>query len=235
VVPEQRSKLVVVRASPVAASRAARAIAWLALPWFFAVLFGGAAILAHFERPLGQAPLALRLALIVLAAIPAAMYILGPLLGRSWAFRWLLASPQPEARLDLDGLTLMLPDRKPMRFEWSDITGMHPANDVWRSAYLLGAGGVVLARLPNVLAHPRGRGSLAQEVVDLRPDRYDVAGTSVTGWADRIAVRDPDRPVTPQADPTRRQAIAFAVIVAILGGFGIVIAIVWFAIGASGG
>jgi hypothetical protein len=226
---------VIVRASPVAISRTTRRIGWLAFPWLFGVLFGGTALFNLFEWPLGEVPLALRLALVVLALIPAATYILSPWLGHVPALRWLLASPQPEARLDLDGLTLMLPDREPVRFDWSEITGMRPANDVRRSTQLLGPAGAVLATLPDVLAYPRGRGlwsrSLAQEVAGLRPDRYNVTGTSVGGLVDRIALRDTGQAIAPQPDPTRRQVIAVAVIVAILGGLGIVIAVVWFANG----
>ncbi len=237
---DRRAIPVIVRASPVALSRATRRIGWLAFPWFFGILFGGAALQDRLGWPLGMAPLPVRLALISVAAVPMVMYVASPWLGRLPAMRWLLASPQPEARLDLDGLALTLPEREPIRLEWSAITGMQPANDFRRSTHLLGTGGEVLATLPAELAYPRGHGwgwsarSLGQEVVALRSDRYELTGTNWAGWPDRLGLRDTGRPVPTGGDSTRRrQAIGFTIILALLGAFGIVIALVWLTTGAA--
>jgi hypothetical protein len=235
VASEQQAMPVVIRASPLAISQATGWIGWLALPWAFAVLFGGSALIDRLG--LGtDTPLALRLSLVVVALTPGAVRVTSPWLGRLPGMRWLLASPQPEARLDIDHLTLILPDREPVRFDWSEITGMQPANDFRRSAHLLGSGGAVLATIPYELAHPRRwrtSRSFAQEVVEARPDRYVVTGTNVVGVADRIALRETASAIS-DIDPVRRQAIVFTVLVALLGGFGIVVA-VWFAIGAKAG
>ena len=225
----------IIRARPIEISRAARLLGWLAIPWALVVLIGGEAVLDRLG--LYPEPLVLRLTLVFVALTPGALAVASPWLGRLPTMGWLLASPQPEARLDFDGFTLILPDREPVRFKWSEITAMQPANDWGRSAHLLGNDGAVLATIPNALAYPRGWSwvsrSLAQEVVAAQPDRYVVTGTNVAGVVDRFALRDADRPIS-DIDPARRQALALSVIFALLAGFGIVVAVIWFGIGAAG-
>ena len=227
---EQRAMPVIIRARPMAISRAARLMGWLALPWLFAVIFGGVALLDRLGL-YRDGPLVLRLTLVIVAVAPVAIAATSPWLGRLPGMRWLLASPQPEARLGSDGFTLILPDREPVRFTWSEITGMQPANDWGRSAHLLGAHGAVLATIPNALAYPREWSwvsrSIAQEVVAARPDRYVLTGTNVAGVAERFALRDADSPI-PDINPEKRQALALSVIFALLAGFGIVVAVIWF-------
>lgn len=233
-VAKQRALPVTVRASPKSISQTTRWLGWLAIPWALVALIGGVAIL---DRLYAEGPLALRLVIVAVALAPGAMAATSEWLGRVSALSWLLAWPQPEARLDLDGMTLILPDTEQVRFDWSDITGMQPANDFQRSTHLLGADGRVIATIPYELAVPRvWRGisrSLAQEVTEARPDRYVVTGRNVLGIPERLALRDAES-ASADVEPGRRPAIVLGAFFALLGGFGIVVAIIWFTAAASG-
>lgn len=109
-------------------------------------------------------------------------------------FRWLLASPQPGARLNSGGIELCTPQDGCSRFNWNEIASLEPTH-AWLEAKvvevsptldLLSVDGRVLMRVPPSVyeeLHPvggrwhSGPRTLAERVVAMRPDRFAVAGT----------------------------------------------------------
>ena len=126
-------------------SRRARWIGILAGPWFFAVLFALEAL--KLSGPAG--PPELRWPGLIVALGPGAFALLVPWLGRLRGFRWTHERHQPQLTIREDGLDVQLPRVGSKSYSWDEIAGLRPrpAGD----ADLLGAGGIVLARLPDSL------------------------------------------------------------------------------------
>jgi hypothetical protein len=124
-------------------------------------------------------------------------FVLGPLgiayfprrFGRLRSFRWLLATPQPGARLDHDGLELCTPEDGCRRFLWDEIGSLEP-DPAWLRGSLVEGWPTVDLKAPDGRALFRVRGSvygqldpvggrwhsgprtLAEHVVVIRPDRF---------------------------------------------------------------
>ena len=105
-------------------------------------------------------------------------------------FHWLLAWPQPLARLSPRAIELTLPDEGTRRFAWDDVAALVP-NHRWRdlgSAELRAPDGSLLALIPARLAFPkagwRSAATLADLVVATRPERSVITGGDAWGRSD---------------------------------------------------
>lgn len=215
---------VTVRPARAALSTAGRRLQLLAVPWAFGLLLGGEAVLASLGVVAGpDRPLWVRLLLVAIAITPAAVWLGHPWLGRTPSFRWLLEWPQPEARIDRDGIELVFAGEGARRFEWDAVASLRPSQR-WRGpAELVGVEGTTLAYIPESLVHPRAgwRSSrtLAEEVVGTRPDRYALSGANWAGVPDAFALRGtPAGPPNVVAADRRRSAVINVVLALLLSG-----------------
>jgi hypothetical protein len=104
-------------------------------------------------------------------------------------FRWLLATPQPSASLDADGVDLCTPEDGCRRFAWEEIASLEPDPawlygsfvEGWPTVDLKAPDGRVLFRVPaNLYGRLSPVGSrwhsgprtLAEHIVVTRPDRF---------------------------------------------------------------
>jgi hypothetical protein len=174
-------------------SRAGTAAILASFCWFFVSGITMAWLMneAHLvgdERPVLEATL--------IAYGPLVVLISGWLIGHRRGFRWMLRWPQPEVRLDDEGLDLVLPDVGRHRWRWHEVGGLEPAPhpSFWRRVW--GWGGVPNARLVDPSLRPLanvpreliGAGThrtpkLAETAVSMRPDRFGFrdAGTLLHG------------------------------------------------------
>jgi hypothetical protein len=167
---------------------------------------------------------------VALAILPIGLYVSSPWLGRVSSMSWLLAKPQPEAELDLHGIRLRLPDRPDQYVPWSAVAGMKAANNWRRDSVLVSDEGELLATIPWSLAHPRSfftARPLAQQVVDLLPDRFAQTGSNWAGLADQFGLRGAAVPASPAQDSARRQTLVIGGIIAVMLVVSIVAAVVW--------
>lgn len=227
---DQDSEAIVIRPQRQVLSRTARWLSWAAIPWALGVLFGFDAVLRSFGTPLGEQPPLSRALVVAIALVPGLLLIVSPWLGPRAATGWLLARPQPEARLDAEGIRLMLPDQPVQAIAWSDIASLSPSNDLRRTSSLLDANGQVLAKIPPGLVMQLARGpgphSLAEAIVAIRPDRYVAAPPGIYGVVTGFAIREAGAKNPPVIPRWRHYAPALTVVVFLLG-IGGLLAIVW--------
>jgi hypothetical protein len=111
--------------------------------------------------------------ILAVALAPSLFLILSPIVARFRRFHWLLADPQPMARLDRLGIELHLPERGVGWFAWDEIGSLVNDRKVgWRGedvGDLLAPDGGRLVRLPLQLVRFREtwskQNSLAEAVV----------------------------------------------------------------------
>lgn len=223
---------IVIRPSRPTPSRATRWLGLLCLPWALLVLIGGDSILGMVGLPPNERPPVLRALVVAVAVLPIALYAGSPWLGRLRPLRWLFATPQPEAELDADGVRLTLPGRADQYFSWSSVAALQASGNLERASILVGVDGRELATIPWPLAHPStafaGR-PLAQQVVEIRPDRFVLTGSSWAGMADQFALRDPDAPAPPRQDDGKRQRVVIGAVIAVMALLSLIAAIAWLA------
>jgi hypothetical protein len=119
---------------------------------------------------------------VVIAYVPGRFARLRP-------FRWLLATPQPSASLDADGVDLCTPEDGCRRFAWEEIASLEPDPvwlygsfvEGWPTVDLKAPDGRVLFRVPASLygrlspvgsRWHSGPRTLAEHIVVTRPDRF---------------------------------------------------------------
>jgi hypothetical protein len=76
-------------------------------------------------------PQALSASLLVIAVAPLIVLLASPVLGRLPGLRWVLATPQPLATLDHQGIELALPGLGTRRFGWPEIDHLE-LHKTWR-------------------------------------------------------------------------------------------------------
>jgi hypothetical protein len=204
----------------------------LALPWAFAVFFGGAWLLEALGYPLSpETPPLIPVLWVTVAMAPSAIWFVVQWLGRVPGLGWMLARPQPLARVDAGGIDLTLPGVGARRFEWERVAGLVPRRRLGETARLIGLDGKTLADIPDglVTAH-RVKGStrtLAQLIVELRPDRYGLSDADWAGLPDGFALRGTVRDIDPRVAERRRTAL-LSMTVLILAATTIGAIVVWF-------
>jgi hypothetical protein len=120
--------------------------------------------------------------MISVGVAPAALYLLIPRLGKASRFAWLAARPQPGAVLGSTGIELNLPGIGTRSFRWDEVGSMSMEHRLQSFGELRDADGQTLVTIPESLIYPRGPhwwddgDTLAQAVVNTRPDRYELTG-----------------------------------------------------------
>lgn len=151
----------------------------LSIPWLLIFALAMDAVLTWIGIPGGERPIAGRIALVAIAVAPVALYIFSPMLVRLPGFDWLFLRPQPVAVVDGSGLDLRLPRLGPQRFEWDRIGSLKFKSSWNGGSELRSPEGDLLATLPDELVHPKMHWTtgytLAESVVQARPDRYALA------------------------------------------------------------
>lgn len=213
-------------------TRSGRLLGLLALPWALGFLLAAGPLLAVLGISLGpQSPLLLRVIVLAVGLIPAVIWMGHRWLGRAPGFRWLLESPQPFASLDSQGIALTLPGDGTRRLEWDQIAALVPRR--WRErARLVGVEGSTLAVIPDGLVHPQtGQGSgrtLAQLIVDERPDRFALSHADWAGRPDAFSTRDAVGHFDVRLAARRRTAVLAGFAVVLIGAT-LIAATLWFA------
>jgi hypothetical protein len=169
-------------------SRAGRAIGWIALPWAIGFAIVVDVLLTSAGWPRTPRPLLLQVAILLVGAGPAVLWLLAGWLGHRRRLAWLLEWPQPKLILDTDGLTLATADQAPQRLLWTDIIAIRLLPP-WVPSKIYGHGGAMLAEIPAPLVRPRVEGDgetrLADELAAFSPR---LAGVTSAGRSDRLAV-----------------------------------------------
>jgi hypothetical protein len=185
----------VLHSSHVPKTRRGRWFLIFAGAFFFVWLFGMNEVLLSLEPPGQRSPGWLRAILIFIAVIPIAIayvaftrFRLGRTLG--------LIQPIPSrAVLDPAGIELSLDGSAPEVHRWDDIVAMEKAGKDWR---LVGPDGSTVAAIPRGLVYPRpswsDAPSLAEAVVDMRPDRFALRGGRFEPGLTELALREPNDP-----------------------------------------
>jgi hypothetical protein len=164
-------------------SRAGIAFGLAAVAWF--VVFGVA--MATWMNSIGLVGRERPAWLVwLVATAPAFYWFFARLLGRRRGFRWMLVSPQPEARLDHEGLELMLSATERGNWSWDDVGELEAVttapgrirevldSGVTPNGRLVDPNGRILSVVPRaLLLKGDGRAwTIAVAAVALRPDRF---------------------------------------------------------------
>jgi hypothetical protein len=141
------------------------------------------AVLRAVGVPNNARPDWLRVGVVLVALLPLIVYVISSLWpGRR--FTRALAQEGAWARIDEHGIELWLAPNT--IHPWAAVAGLSQHGRVWD---LVGMDGSVIGELGEELVYPRGQGwtdsrSLAEQVVELRPDRYAVRGSG--GWTTAV-------------------------------------------------
>jgi hypothetical protein len=189
-----------------------RALGWVAFPWLFAVAIGALLILNALGYSVSDpGPPLFRLVAIAISIAPATLWITSQWLGKVPGFRWLLDSPQPMARIDAEGIDLTLPRAGTRRLEWDHVAGMLPGRRLQEQARLIGLDGTTLVEVPESLVYATPfwgpTRTMAQVIVETRPDRYSLSDADWRGLPDGFALRGTVRNFDVQEAEGRRVAL----------------------------
>lgn len=151
----------------------------LSLPWMIVSLIAMDVTLSWAGLAPAERPLALRLATVTVGALPVAIVLFSPMLVLLPGFDWLFARPQPLATVEDGGLDLRLPEIGTQHFAWEQVGSLKFRGRWDAGAELRAPDSELLALVPDVLVHPktylRTGYTLAESVVQARPDRYALA------------------------------------------------------------
>jgi hypothetical protein len=217
----------VVRSRTVTLSRIGDALWWLAVPWLFVML-----AVAYAAQRAGLLDLVATRAVVLAAGVAPLVLVFGsPLLGRLPGLRWLLATPQPGAILNEDGIELALPDVGVCWFRWQEIDRLELHETRWRQwGELRGGDGSRLAIVPMNLVYLKETWltapTLAEAVVRMRPDLF-VLTEARWGRADAFGRRGPAVVPIDQAEVGRAHTRRFFGLLVPLAVVGIVTLVVW--------
>lgn len=203
-------------------TRSGRLLGLLALPWALGFLLAAGPLLATLGYSLGpQSPILLRVMVLAIGLTPAVIWMGHPWLGRAPGFRWLLESPQPFASLDSQGIALTLPGDGTRRVEWEHVASLVPRRPWRERARLVGVDGSTLVVIPDSLIHPKtAQGSsrtLAQLIVDVRPDRFALSDADWTGRPDAFSLRDAVGHFDVRLAVRRRTAVSAGLVLVLIG------------------
>jgi len=121
------------------------------------------------------------------------------------------------ASLDPSGIELSLDGSESEVHRWDEIIAMERAGKAWR---LVGPDGSTVVTIPAGLALPRpswsdGR-TLAEAIVEMRPDRYALRGGRFEPGLDEFALRRPGDPVGRVRVVMHRRVLGLGVILFML-------------------
>jgi hypothetical protein len=186
----------VLRSSHVPKTRRGRWFLIFAVAFFLAWLFGSNAVLLSLEPPDQGSRAWLRTALIGIAAIPIVIAYISFFRFRLGRALGLIQSIPTQAVLDPSGIELSLDGSAPEIHRWEEIVAMEKVGDDWR---LVGPDGSTVVPIPSGLAVPSASWfdapTLAEAIVDMRPDRYSLRGDRFELGPDELGLRRPGDPV----------------------------------------
>lgn len=215
-----QGRLIVVHPGRLELTPAGRLVFVLGLPSAIGFLLVAELVLPLLGMSREERPEWLRFALVGVALAPGLLWILHPRVGRLRAVRWMLADPQPAARLDDIAIELNAPGNGTQRYEWELVRSLEPGSGWRESARLVGTAGTVLARVPEALVHPRSgwrrSQTLAEAVVTLRPDRYKLDHVTWAGIPDGFTLASATEQAATLATARRRRTAVFAAIAVLL-------------------
>jgi hypothetical protein len=185
----------VLRAEGARQNRRGRWLGIFAIAFFFVWLFGlNEVLLASDVRE--RLPGWLPGLLISVALIPGAVWyvsLVRPTLGRALGLTQEIFS---QATLDPSGVELSVHGSVPERHTWDEISALERADRDWR---LVGPGGATVAKIPRELALPRASmwdaPTLAEAIVEMRPDRYALRAGPWEPGLTEFALREAGDPI----------------------------------------
>ena len=183
-------RAVVLRAESARPNRRGRWLGIFAVPFFFLWLFGLTQGLRAID-PDGRLPGWQTSLLIAVAVVPIAVWyvsLVRPRVGHALGLTQALMS---QATLYPSGIELSIDGSVPERHGWDDVSGLERTDRDWR---LVGPGGATVAEIPRELALPRASWfdapTLAEAIVEIRPDRYALRGGSWEPGLTEFALRE---------------------------------------------
>lgn len=121
------------------------------------------------------------------------------------------------ATLDSTGIELSVDGAVPELHEWNEISAMERAGKDWQ---LVGPDASVVAMIPYRLAHPRPSWSdaptLAEAIVEMRPDRYALRGGSWEPGLTEFGIREPGDPVGRLRRTDRPKLLRLGIVLAVV-------------------
>ncbi len=155
--------------------------------------------------------------LIAVAAIPGAVWYVSLVRPRVGHALGLTQAVLSQATLDPSGIELSVHGLVPERHGWGEITGLERTDRDWR---LVGQGGATVAEIPRELALPRASWTdaptLAEAIVDMRPDRYALRGGPFEQGLTEFSLREPGDPVGRVRNVMHRKTLALGVMLFVL-------------------
>ncbi len=198
---------------------------WLSFPWLLAV-----PLVAYAIVPAGY-PQAVSIGVVVVAVAPLVISFASSMVGRLPGFRWMLATPQPLAILDDDGIELALPDVGTRRFGWAEIDRLELHRTWWRQwGELRAVDGSLLTIVPADLVYLpetwRSAPTFAEAVVRSGPT---CSSSRAPRGAGRTSSVDPDRRSSPSTSPRWRghTTAGSGASLAVLAVVGVVLFVIW--------
>jgi hypothetical protein len=190
------SMRLVLKAQGARQNRKGRWLGIFAVVFFFVWLFGAYAFLDAStppDRRLPELPTAL---LIAIGLIPGATWyvaLIRPKIGRALG---LIQATFSQAVVDAAAIELSIEGREPVRYRWDDITALERAGKDWR---FVGPDGSTVTTVPYELAIPKSSWfdapTLAEAIVERRPDRYALRGGRFESGLTEFALREQGDPV----------------------------------------
>lgn len=175
--------------------RRGRWFAIAAIAFFFLWLLGADAVLRAAGLPSPQRPGWLRGLLAAVALAPIAVgyvSLVRPGIGAALG----LIDPKARAIIDASGIDVSFEGAAPEVHRWDDIAALERDGPDWR---LIGTDGSTVAAVARELAHPRpswfDAPTLAEAIVEMRPDRFSLRGGQYEPGLSEFALREPGDPV----------------------------------------
>ena len=161
---------------------------------------------------------------IIIAVIPMVVAYVAFVRFRLGRALGLIQSTPTQAALDQSGIELSLEGSRPESHRWDDIVAMEKFGKDWR---LVGPDGSTVVAIPAGLAYPRpswsDAPSLAEAVVDMRPDRYALRGGKFEPGVTEFRLRELSDPIGRPRVVMHYDLLAVGVIMFILAFFLLVV------------
>jgi hypothetical protein len=200
---------VVLRARGARPTRRGLCFGILAVGFFFAWLLGTDALLRAAGLPGPQRPGWLRGLMIVVALTPIAIGYVSLVRARVGRALGLTQGIVSRAVIDPSGIELSVDGSESEHHRWDDIVALERDGRDWR---LVGPGDSTVTTIPHELARPRPSWSdaptLAETIVEIRPDRYALRGGRFEPGLTEFAVRASGDPAGRPRSATRWRMLA---------------------------
>ena len=208
---------VVLKAQGARQNRRGRLLGIFAVLFFFAWLFGGYTLLDATTPPDERLPGGLTALLIAIGLIPGAIWYVARVRPRVGRALGLIQATFSQAVVDAAAIELSIEGLEPERYRWEDITALERAGKDWR---FVGPDGATVTTVPYELAVPKSSlfdaPTLAEAIVERRPDRYALRGGRFESGLTEFSLREQGDPVGRVRTVVDRRVLGLGIVLFIL-------------------